>query len=218
MIKIKMTDSYLHKGLRSRLVETLRNKGVKDEKVLNAIGKVLRHEFMDSGFVGFAYKDQAFPIGLGQTISQPYTVAIQTELLDVKKHEKVLEVGTGSGYQAAVLMQLGVKVFTIERHRELFLKSKALLHDLKYNPNCFYGDGYKGVPAFSPYDKILITAGASTVPDELLKQLKIGGRMVIPIGGITGQEMIVINKISEDKYEKTEHGSFSFVPMLKGKK
>ncbi len=213
-----MTDSYLHKGLRSRLVETLRNKGVKDEKVLNAIGKVLRHEFMDSGFVGFAYKDQAFPIGLGQTISQPYTVAIQTELLDVKKHEKVLEVGTGSGYQAAVLMQLGVKVFTIERHRELFLKSKALLHDLKYNPNCFYGDGYKGVPAFSPYDKILITAGASTVPDELLKQLKIGGRMVIPIGGITGQEMIVINKISEDKYEKTEHGSFSFVPMLKGKK
>ncbi|MEA3316477.1 MAG: protein-L-isoaspartate(D-aspartate) O-methyltransferase [Bacteroidota bacterium] len=213
-----MVDSYRHKGLREKLVKGLIEKGIKNEKVLNSIRKVLRHEFMDSSFVGFAYKDQAFPIGLGQTISQPYTVAVQTELLDIKKHEKVLEIGTGSGYQAAVLMELGVKVYTIERHRELFLNSRALLYKLGYQPNCFYGDGYKGVPAFSPYDKIIITAGAPEIPDALLKQLKIGGRLVVPVGGEYEQKMVVINKISEDKFERTEHGYFVFVPMLKGEK
>lgn len=212
-----MTDSYRHKGLRKKLVESLREKGIKDENVLSAIGKVLRHEFMDSGFIGFAYKDQAFPIGNGQTISQPYTVAFQTELLNIKKHEKVLEIGTGSGYQAAVLMQLGVKVYTIERHRELFLNSRALLHELGYSPNCFYGDGYKGIPVYSPFDKILITAAAPKVPEELLKQLKIGGLLVIPVGDINGQKMLLIEKIAEDKFKKTEHGQFIFVPMLKGK-
>lgn len=212
-----MTDSYRHKGLRKKLVDTISEKGIKDKRILEAIGKVPRHNFMDSGFIEFAYRDQAFPIGAGQTISQPYTVAFQTELLQVKKHDKILEIGTGSGYQCAILLELGAKVYTIERHRELYLKSRALLTEMGYKPYFFYGDGYLGQPQFSPFDKIIITAGASEIPKELLKQLKIGGRMVVPVGGGSGQVMMTIDRIDEDEYKELEHGYFAFVPMLKGK-
>lgn len=212
-----MIDSYRHKGLRKKLVETISEKGIKDKRVLDAISKVQRHYFMDSGFVEFAYRDQAFPIGAGQTISQPYTVAFQTELLQVKKHDKILEVGTGSGYQCAILLEIGAKVYTIERQRELYLKSRALLAEMGYKPYFFYGDGYQGQPNHAPFDKILITAGAPDIPRELLKQLKIGGRMVVPVGGSSGQVMMAVDRIGEDEYKETEHGYFSFVPMLKGK-
>lgn len=212
-----MIDSYRHKGLRKKLVDTISEKGIKDNRILDAIGKIPRHYFMDSGFVEFAYKDQAFPIGAGQTISQPYTVAFQTELLQVQKHDKILEVGTGSGYQCAVLLELGAKVYTIERQRELYLKSRALLNEMAYKPYFFYGDGYLGQPSYAPFDGILITAGAPDVPRELLKQLKIGGRMVVPVGGSAGQVMTLIERISEDEYKESEHGYFAFVPMLKGR-
>lgn len=212
-----MTDSYRHKGLRKKLVDTISEKGITDQRILDAIGKVPRHYFMDSGFVEFAYRDQAFPIGSGQTISQPYTVAFQTELLQVKKHDKILEVGTGSGYQCAVLLELGAKVYTIERQRELYLKSRALLNEMAYKPYFFYGDGYMGQPNHAPFDGILITAGAPDVPRELLKQLKIGGRMVVPVGGSAGQVMTLIVRVGEDEFNETEHGYFAFVPMLKGR-
>ncbi len=212
-----MTDTYRHKGLRKKLVETIKEKGIKDQRIFDAIGKIPRHLFMDSGFVEFAYRDQAFPIGSGQTISQPYTVAFQTELLQIQKHEKVLEVGTGSGYQCAILLELGVKVYTIERHRELYLKSRALLNKIGYKPYFFYGDGYLGLPRFAPFDKILITAGAPEIPQNLKEQLKIGGRMVVPVGGSGGQVMIVVERTSEKEFKETKHGYFAFVPMLKGK-
>lgn len=212
-----MTDSYRHKGLRRKLVDTVAGKGIKDIKILEALGKVPRHNFMDSGFVEFAYKDQAFPIGSGQTISQPYTVAFQTELLNVKKHDKILEVGTGSGYQCVILLELGAKVYTIERQRDLYLKSRSLLTEMGYKPYFFYGDGYKGQANYAPFDKIIITAGAPEIPDELLKQLKIGGRMIVPVGGSKGQIMVTVDRIGEEEFEKTEHGFFAFVPMLKGK-
>ncbi|MEA2107679.1 MAG: protein-L-isoaspartate(D-aspartate) O-methyltransferase [Bacteroidota bacterium] len=212
-----MTDTYRHKGLRRKLVETIKEKGIKDQRILEAIGKVPRHLFMDSGFVEFAYRDQAFPIGSGQTISQPYTVAFQTELLQAQKHEKVLEIGTGSGYQCAILLELGVKVYTIERHRELYLKSRTLLNKIGYRPYFFYGDGYLGLPRFAPFDKILITAGAPEIPQNLKEQLKIGGRMVVPVGGSGGQVMIVVERTSEKEFKETKHGYFAFVPMLKGK-
>lgn len=212
-----MNDNYQYKGLRKKLVDQVRNKGIQSEKVLNAINEVPRHLFMDSSFVHFSYADQAFPIGAGQTISQPYTVAFQTELLDLKSQEKVLEVGTGSGYQAAVLVEMGVKVFTIERHRELFLKSQTTLHSLGYKPEFFYGDGYKGLPGYAPFDKILITAGATEVPDDLLNQLKVGGILVVPLGERHSQIMTKIVKEGNDKFTRTEHGFFVFVPLLKGK-
>lgn len=212
-----MIDSYRHKGLRKKLVETIAEKGITDKKILEAIGKVPRHHFMDSGFIEFAYRDQAFPIGSGQTISQPYTVAFQTKLLNVQKHDKILEVGTGSGYQCSILLELGAKVYTIERQRELYLKSRALLIKMGYKPYFFYGDGYLGQPKFAPFDKILITAGAPDIPQELLKQLKIGGRMVVPVGDGKGQIMTAIDRAGEDDFRPTEHGYFSFVPMLKGK-
>jgi protein-L-isoaspartate(D-aspartate) O-methyltransferase len=212
-----MIDSYRHKGLREKLAKTVEEKGITDKRIVQAIGKVPRHFFMDSGFIEFAYRDQAFPIGAGQTISQPYTVAFQTQLLEIEKHDKVLEIGTGSGYQCAILLELGAKVYTIERQRELFLKSRALLTEMGYKPYFFYGDGYKGQPAKAPFDKILITAGAPEVPKELLKQLKVGGRMVIPVGNSSGQVMIAVDKIAEDEYNESEHGHFAFVPMLKGK-
>jgi len=212
-----MTDSYRHKGLRKKLVDTISDKGIQDNKILEAIGKVPRHYFMDSGFIEFAYRDQAFPIGSGQTISQPYTVAFQTELLQLKKHDKILEVGTGSGYQCAILLELGAKVYTIERQRELYLKSRALLGEMNYKPYFFYGDGYLGKPNHAPFDKILITAGAPEIPRDLLQQLKIGGRMVVPVGGSGGQMMIVVDRIAENEFKETEHGHFSFVPMLKGR-
>jgi protein-L-isoaspartate(D-aspartate) O-methyltransferase len=211
-----MEDSYRHKGLRRKLVEEIREKGISDEKVLLAIGKVPRHVFMDSSFINFSYKDKAFPIGAGQTISQPYTVAIQSMLLQVKPTEKVLEIGTGSGYQTAILIELGARVFTIERQRELFLKAQSVLPQLGYSPNFFLGDGNVGLPTYSPFDKILITAGATEVPENLLKQLKIGGRLVIPLGTLNSQVMTVIDRTGEDTFEQTTHGNFIFVPLLKG--
>lgn len=209
-------DTLRHQGLRKRLVESLRIKGIKDDKVLNAISKVPRHLFMDSGFIQFAYKDQAFPIGAGQTISQPYTVAVQTTLLQLKPKEKVLEVGTGSGYQAAVLLEMGVTVYTIERQRELYMKVQQLLPQLGYYPKFFYGDGYKGLPTYGPFDKIIVTAGAPFIPEDLLQQLTIGGRMVIPLGPTDRQTMTVIIREGEDEFKKETHGTFVFVPMLKG--
>ncbi len=210
-------DDLRHQGMRKRLVDGLKIKGIKDEKVLAAIGKVPRHLFMESSFLKFAYKDQAFPIGAGQTISQPYTVAFQTQLLQVQEDEKVLEVGTGSGYQAAVLVEMGARVFTIERQKELFQKVQAFLPEIGYQPACFFGDGYEGLPNFAPFDKILVTAGAPEVPAALKEQLKTGGRMVIPVGNDTRQEMLVITRIANDEYKTEKHGGFVFVPLLKGK-
>lgn len=207
----------MHKGLRQKLVDELKKKGISDENVLNAINKVPRHLFMDSGFVNFAYKDKAFPIGSGQTISQPFTVAFQTQLLQVKKMEKVLEIGTGSGYQAAVLLELGAKVYTIERHKDLTLKTQSLLPELGYYPSFFYGDGYLGLPTYGPFDKIIITAAAPEIPPELIKQLRAGGRMVLPVGGKHSQTMLTVDKINDEEYKTSEHGSFVFVPLLKGK-
>lgn len=209
-------DTYRHKGLRRQLALLLKEKGIEQAEVLKAIESVPRHLFLDNAFIERAYEDIAFPIGSGQTISRPHTVAFQTELLELKKGEKVLEIGTGSGYQTSVLMEMGVKVFTIERQKALFDKTKAFLPTLGYNPKFFYGDGYKGLPVFAPFDKILITAGAPSIPDALLAQLKLGGIMVIPIGDKV-QTMTLIRKIAEKKFEKTEFGEFRFVPLLEDK-
>lgn len=209
-------DTLRHQGLRKRLVDGLKIKGVRDERVLAAIGKVPRHLFMDSGFINFAYKDQAFPIGAGQTISQPYTVACQTQLLQIEKNDKVLEVGTGSGYQAAVLIEMGAKVFTIERQKELYAKVHKFLPSIGYSPACFFGDGYNGLPNFAPFDKIIVTAGASAIPKELKSQMKVGGRMVIPVGDNNKQEMYVVTRVDENEFKTEKHGRFLFVPMLKG--
>lgn len=209
-------DTLRHQGLRKRLVEGLRIKGIRDQRVLDAIAKVPRHLFMDSSFIQFAYKDQAFPIGSGQTISQPYTVAFQSMLLQLEPNEKVLEVGTGSGYQAAVLVEMGANVFTIERQRELYLKVQQLLPELGYHPKFFFGDGYKGLPTYGPFDKIIVTAGAPVIPEDLLQQLRIGGRMVIPLGPTEKQIMTVITRTGDDDFKKEAFGAFVFVPMLKG--
>ena len=209
-------DSPRHQGMRLKLVEALKIKGIRDEKVLNAIAAVPRHAFMDSSFVNFAYRDQAFPIGAGQTISQPYTVAFQTMLLDVFPFCKILEVGTGSGYQAAVLCELKAKVYTIERQRELYIKAQQLLPELGYNPAFFLGDGYKGLPTYGPFDRILVTAGAPCIPEELLQQLVDSGKMVIPVGAGDQQEMLLITRTGKDEFQTEKHGTFVFVPMLKG--
>lgn len=206
-------DSYRHKGLRKQLVQLIRSKGIKDEAVLSAIEEIPRHWFMDSSFLEFAYQDKAFPIGSGQTISQPYTVAFQTELLQIKKNEKVLEVGTGSGYQASVLVKMGAKVFSIERQKNLFQKTKVFLPSIGYRPKLFFGDGYAGLPAFAPFDKIIITCGAPYIPEVLIAQLKQGGIMVVPVGDDV-QTMTTLIKTSETEYVVKEHGSFRFVPML----
>jgi len=210
-----LEDSYQHKGQRQKLVEGLKQKGIGDGRVLEAINRVPRHLFMDSGFTHFSYRDQAFPIGAGQTISQPYTVAFQSELLEVEKRHKVLEVGTGSGYQAAVLLEMGAKVFTIERQKELFLRVQSLLPQIGYHPQFFYGDGYNGLPTYAPFDRIIVTAGASDIPQDLINQLKTGGRMVVPVGNSNNQAMKVVVK-TETGYDIQEHGNFIFVPMLKG--
>ena len=212
-----MEDNYLYKGLREKLIEEIRSKGIRNERVLEAIRKVPRHLFMDSGFIKFAYKDQAFPIGSGQTISQPYTVAFQTELLDVQPLDKVLEIGTGSGYQAAVLIEMGARVYTIERQRELYLKVQMQLPKMGYKPSFFYGDGYQGLPTYGPYDRILITAAAPEIPASLIEQLKVGGKMVIPLGGSGSQVMTLLEKKGINDYTIHEHGLFVFVPMLKGR-
>ncbi len=212
-----MVDSFRHKGLRKQLVEHLASKGISNLEVLNAMNKIPRHLFMDNAFVNFAYQDKAFPIGSGQTISQPYTVAFQSQLLQIKPYEKVLEVGTGSGYQAAVLTLLEADVYTIERQRELFVKTKKFLPSLGYKCMFVYGDGYKGMPNFAPFDKIIITCGAPFIPEDLVAQLKVGGRMVAPIGGGDEQVMHLIEKISDTETRITTHGEFSFVPMLNDK-
>ncbi len=209
-------DDLRHKGMRKKLVEGLKIKGIRDERVLEAIGNVPRHLFMESSFLNFAYKDQAFPIGAGQTISQPFTVAVQTQLLQVEPNDKILEIGTGSGYQAAVLVEMKAKVFTVERQKELFRKVQSFLAEIGYHPACFFGDGYNGLPNFAPFDKILVTAGANSIPEELTRQLKIGGRLVIPVGTPKRQEMQVMIRISEDEYKMEKHGKFVFVPLLKG--
>ena len=211
------TDGYRHKGLRKKLVDSIRDKGIGSEEVLEAIGRVPRHLFMDSSFINFSYTDKAFPIAAGQTISQPYTVAFQTELLEIKKHLKVLEVGTGSGYQTAVLLELGARVYTIERQRQLFLDAQKTLGPLNYKPVFFYGDGYEGLPSYMPFDRILVTAAASEIPQSLLNQLAIGGILVSPEGGKKGQKMIRVVRETEDQFQRTEHGYFSFVPLLRGK-
>jgi len=211
-----MTDSFEAKGKRKRLVAELRQKGITDEEVLKAIDTVPRHEFMDPAFLIHAYVDKAFPISSGQTISQPYTVAIQSSLLKVKKRDKILEIGTGSGYQAAILAEMGAKVYTIERYRELFLKAQKTILSLGYDINFFFGDGYEGKPQYGPYDGILITAAAAEVPKQLLLQLKTGGRLVVPIGGSFSQVMTVVERKDENTWENSEHGNFVFVPMLKG--
>ncbi|MFZ4739951.1 MAG: protein-L-isoaspartate(D-aspartate) O-methyltransferase [Bacteroidales bacterium] len=211
-----MIDSYKHKGLRKQLIATIKEKGIKDDNVLAAIEKIPRHFFLDSSFIEFAYQDKAFPIGNGQTISQPYTVAFQSELLKIKRGEKVLEVGTGSGYQACVLLELGAKVFTIERQKPLYQRTKAFLPTIGYNPRMFYGDGYAGLPAYSPFDKIIVTAGAPFIPEALIQQLKVGGILIVPVGEDV-QTMISLTKISETQIEQTEHGTFRFVPLLEDK-
>lgn len=212
-----MIDSYRHKGLRKKLVEEIRAKGIKDERVLEAIGKIPRHFFLDSSFLEYAYQDKPFPIGAGQTISQPYTVAYMTELLNVKKGDVILEVGTGSGYQACVLLEMGAKVYSIERIRPLYIKTKAFLSTINYKPRLFFGDGYKGLPAYAPYDKIIVTAGAPYVPDALLVQLRMGGVLVIPVGAGDIQIMQTITRLSEKEFERKEHGTFRFVPLLSDK-
>jgi len=212
-----MKDTFTHKGMRNRLVETLKKKGIIDTKVLQAINTVPRHLFMDSGFVDHAYVDKAFPIAADQTISQPYTVARQTELLEIKKDDKILEIGTGSGYQTAILLELQAVVYSIERQNELFKKTKLFLSKLGYRPKkLIFGDGYKGYESDAPYDGIIVTAGAPTVPKPLLAQLKIGGRLVIPVGDKT-QIMTVIIRTSATEFEKTEYGEYRFVPLLEDK-
>ena len=214
---MEQADSFRHKGLRKKLIDSIRSKGISNEDVLEAMSRVPRHLFMDSGFINFSYTDKAFPIAAGQTISQPYTVAFQSELLDVKKHHKVLEIGTGSGYQTAVLLELGARVFTIERQRQLFLDAQKTLGPLNYKPSFFFGDGYEGLPSFAPFDRILITAAAREIPQQLLDQLAVGGILVVPEGDRFGQRMVRVVKESKDKSQRSEHGHFSFVPLLRGK-
>ena len=212
-----MIDSTKHQGMRRHLVEQLRKKGITDEDVLSAIGSVPRHLFMDSGFESHAYQDKAFPIAAEQTISQPYTVAFQSQLLKICQGQSVLEIGTGSGYQTSILTLLGADVYSIERQHQLYRYSMRQLPKLGYFPKkLVFGDGYKGLPEFAPFDRILVTAGATEIPKALLDQLSIGGRMVIPVGTGT-QEMILIVRISTKEFEKQKHGTFRFVPMLTDK-
>jgi protein-L-isoaspartate(D-aspartate) O-methyltransferase len=212
-----LKDSNKHKGMRNQLVLTIERKGISDKNVLDAISRVPRHLFMDSGFIDFAYQDKPFPIGADQTISQPFTVAFQTELLKVKPGDKILEIGTGSGYQAAVLIELGAQVYSIERQKELYMKAKKFLPTVGYVPKkLVFGDGYLGLPEDAPFDGILVTAGAPEVPKALLSQLKVGGRLVIPVG-VDVQVMTLYIRNSEKSFEKHEFGDFRFVPMLKEK-
>jgi protein-L-isoaspartate(D-aspartate) O-methyltransferase len=212
-----INDTPKHKGLRNQLVNVVKSKGIADENILKAISEIPRHLFMDSGFIDFAYQDKAFPIGAGQTISQPYTVAFQTELLQIEAGDKVLEIGTGSGYQTAVLIALKAEVYSIERQKELYEKTRKFLPKLGYVAKKLkYGDGYKGWEEYAPFDKILVTAGAPFVPKPLLEQLKIGGKLVIPVGDDV-QVMTLYIRTGEKEFEKHEFGKFRFVPMLQEK-
>ncbi|NVJ85540.1 MAG: protein-L-isoaspartate(D-aspartate) O-methyltransferase [Algoriphagus sp.] len=212
---LKLEDTYLHKGKRKALVAELRQKGIRDEKVLHAINTLPRHFFFDSALVSHAYEDKAFPIGEGQTISQPYTVAFQTELLEIKPGDKVLEIGTGSGYQATILHLLGAEVYTIEYQQKLFEGTRKFLSRMGINDmKLFYGDGSQGLPNYAPYDKILVTAGAPVVPDSLIQQLKTGGILVIPVGDRKQQKMLKITKKRNGTYSTEEFDYFAFVPLL----
>lgn len=207
-------DTFKHKGMRRKLVEELSNKGSFETRILEAIMLVPRHLFLDSSFLQFAYQDKAFPIAAGQTISQPYTVAYQTQLLAPQKRDKILEIGTGSGYQTAVLSALGTRVFSVERQKELFVGAKEILKNLGFSPTLFFGDGYKGLPAYAPYDGILVTCGAPFLPEKLVEQLKVGGRLVIPIGESGAQVMYRFTKNADGSLEKENFGDCAFVPML----
>lgn len=209
-----MEDSYKHRGLRNRLIATIRQKGIKSEAVLSAMAKVPRHFFFDNAFLEHAYQDKAFPIGEGQTISQPYTVAFQTELLEVKQGDKILEIGTGSGYQACILLELGARVFTIEYNQKLYNRTKIFLPKMGYKPVFKHGDGSLGWPIHAPYEGIIVTAGAPVVPDTLKEQLAIGGTLVIPVGNNERQLMYRITRLSESEFKTEEFDYFAFVPLL----
>lgn len=210
-------DSYKHQGKRKQLIDYLQSKGIQDTGVLNAMNQVPRHLFLDSAFEDYAYQNKAFSIGSGQTISQPYTVAFQTQLLDVRAGDKILEIGTGSGYQTAVLVAMGAEVYTIERQKKLFDSATNLLQQLKFVPKYqSFGDGYKGLPTFAPFDKIIVTAGAPKVPKLLLEQLNIGGLMVIPLGK-EQQMMTSFLRLNENDFEQMDFGEYQFVPMLESK-
>ena len=212
-----MKDTNKHQGLRNQLAKQLEEKGITDKNVLEAIKKIPRHLFLNSSFEDFAYQDKAFPIGAGQTISQPYTVAFQSQLLDVKKDDKILEIGTGSGYQTAVLCLLGAKVYSVERQNELFKTTSLLLPKLGIRPkHLSFGDGYKGLPNHAPFDSIIVTAGAPTIPQPLMAQLKVGGRLVIPVGD-KEQVMTLLIRKNETQFEKHELGDFKFVPLLENR-
>ncbi len=211
-------DTWQHKGLRNKLVAILRDKGISDEKVISAIQNIPRHFFLDSAFDKIAYEDRAFPIGEGQTISQPYTVAYQSQLLEIKPYNKVLEIGTGSMYQAVVLAEMGAKVYTIERQKKLYEHNKAFKLRSKYpNIKYFYGDGFEGLPTYAPFDKIIITAAAPFIPPKLIAQLKTGGKMVVPVDEGPHQRMLRITKLANGNFEEEAFDNFSFVPMLQGK-
>jgi protein-L-isoaspartate(D-aspartate) O-methyltransferase len=212
-----LKDTAKHQGLRNQLITILKEKGITDRAVLEAINKIPRHLFLNSSFEDYAYQDKAFPIGAGQTISQPYTVAFQSQLLEVKKDHKILEIGTGSGYQTAVLCLMGAKVFSVERQNELFKQTSALLPKLGIRPkHLSFGDGYKGLPNHAPFDSIIVTAGAPIIPQALMAQLKIGGRLVIPLGEEV-QIMTLLIRKNETQFEKHEFGDFKFVPLLENK-
>jgi protein-L-isoaspartate(D-aspartate) O-methyltransferase len=207
-------DSYRHKGMRRNLVKILIDKGIEDRAVLKAIQTVPRHYFFDKAFLEHAYQDKAFPIGEGQTISQPYTVAIQSQLLEIKPGDRVLEIGTGSGYQCCVLLEMEAKVYTIEFNKKLYQLAKSFLQKLGYQAHFHLGDGSQGWPTFAPYDKIIVTAGAPTLPQALIDQLKPNGKLVIPVGGEEHQEMIRISKDANGKLTKESHDYFRFVPLV----
>jgi protein-L-isoaspartate(D-aspartate) O-methyltransferase len=213
-----LEDNYQHKGMRKKLVDLLREKGITDENVLNAIHSIPRHYFLDSAFDKIAYEDRAFPIEEGQTISQPYTVAYQTQLLQIKKGEKVLEIGTGSVYQATVLAELGARVFTIERQKKLYEKHRNYIFKTKYpNIKFFYGDGFEGLPSYAPFDKVIITAAAPFIPPKLIEQMRVGGMMVIPVDEEENQRMLRITKLEGNETKEEAFDKFSFVPMLQGR-
>ena len=215
----KYEDTYRHKGLRKKLIDLLKTKGITDDIVLQAMNNVPRHFFLDSAFDESAYEDRAFPISEGQTISQPYTVAYQTQLLRARQHEKILEIGTGSIYQASILAEIGAKVFTIERQKVLFDRTKAYVFKSQYpHLKFFYGDGYEGLPTFAPFDKVIITAAAPFVPPKLISQLKTGGVMVIPVDEGDQQRMLRLTKQEDGTYSEESFDNFSFVPMLSGKR
>ncbi len=214
----KFEDTYRHKGLRKKLMDLLRDKGITDENVLNAMNNIPRHFFLDTALDNIAYEDRAFPIAEGQTISQPYTVAYQTQLLQIKPQDKVLEIGTGSIYQATVLGEMGAKVFTIERQKKLFEKTKQFVFKSKYpNIKFFYGDGFEGLPTYAPFDKVIITAAAPFIPPKLIDQLKPGGKMIIPLDAGEHQQMLRLTKNIDDTITEESFEKFSFVPMLTGK-